>query len=196
MSAPQWPGPDDRPPASIEQYAPPRRRAVRVIVLLLVAVAVAAIGVTAWQVSRAPELPLQLATPSATPSAIRTPPRVAPTATAAASSIPFVVGSGQATGHWTITNVSWSSSGVTLSMRIKVDTGTLSNYSFFLMENDSANIHESQSQGWSDDISNGTIQAGQTVTGRVYFPSPRVASTVMLVRGTDTDPVAALTISA
>lgn len=164
--------------------------------VLGVAVVVAALGIAAWQVSRSPETESGGVTPSATPSAIRTPPRVAPAATAAASSIPFVVGSGQATGQWTITDVSWSSSGVTLSMRIKVDTGTLSSYSFFLMENDSTDIHESQSQGWSDDISNGTIQAGETVTGRVYFPSPRVASTVMLVRGSDTDPVAALTISA
>jgi hypothetical protein len=194
MSAPQWPGPGDRPPASIEQYAPPRRRAGWLVVLGVVVV-VAALAIAAWQVSRNPESASGGVTPSATPT-VQTPPAAAPTATAAASSIPFVVGSGQATGQWTITDVSWSSGGVTLSMRIKVSTGTLSSYSFFLMENDSTDIHESQSQGWSDDISNGTIQAGETVTGRVYFPSPKVASTVMLVRGSDTDPVAALTIPA
>ena len=53
-----------------------------------------------------------------------------------------------------------------------------------------------ESQGWPDDISNWTIQAGETVTGRVFVPCPQVDSTIMLIQGNGTDPVAALTISA
>lgn len=193
MSSSQWPGPGNQRP-TIDQYAPPRRR-TGWLVWLIVAVVVAALAVTAWQVSRDPESATSGVTPTvATPSAPSTPTSVAPSATAAASSIPFVVGSGVARGQWTITDVSWSATGVTLRMKVTVTEGTLANYAFFIMENDSTDIHESQSQGWSDDISNGTIRAGETVSGRVYFPSPKVASTVMLVRGAGSDPVAALTI--
>ncbi|MDN6624056.1 MAG: glucoamylase [Acidipropionibacterium jensenii] len=200
MSAPQWPGPDDRPGtasrSTIEQDAPPRRRGGWVMAVSGVLV-VAALAVAAWRVSRDPQTATGGVSPSAVPTSTRaTPVPIAPTATSAVSSIPFVTSTGSAKGRWTIKNVSWSSTGVTLTMTLQVTAGTLSSYSFYLMENGSTEVHSPESKGWSDDIANGTIRAGETVSGRVFIPCPKVDSTVMLVRGAGFDPVTALTISA
>lgn len=115
-----------------------------------------------------------------------------PTPGADASSIPFVSSSDGAEGTWTITKVTWSDVGVEVSMRIKVTRGTLSGYSFYVMENESTRIHETEPQGWPDDISGGTIESGRTETGRVFFEMPKEESTIVLAHENGLSPITAL----
>lgn len=192
MTSPQWPGQDR--PASIDQYAPPRRGGRRALVGLLVVVVVAALVFAAWRLTSGPR-PAAVATPTPSVSTSGSvSPTPVPTPGAAASSIPFVSTADGAEGTWAITKVHWTDEGVEISMRISVTKGTLRGYSFYLMENDSTQIHEAESKGWPDDISSGTIQAGQTETGRVFIVAPMLDSTVVLAHSSGMSPITALTI--
>lgn len=192
MTSPQWPG-QDLPP-NIDQYAPPRRGGRRVLVAVLVVVVVAALGFAAWRLTSGPR-PVVATTPTPSVSTTGTPgPTPVPTPGAVASSIPFVSSADDAQGTWAITKVRWTDEGVEISMRISVTRGTLRGYAFYLMENESTDIHEAESRGWPDDISSGTIEAGQTETGRVFIEAPEVDSTVVLAHSTGMSPITALTI--
>lgn len=186
MTTPQWPGPDRRPQASIDQYAPPRRRGGWVFVVIVVVVAVGLV-LAVRQLNRDPRPPTAASSPAAASSMA-----AVPTPGATASSIPFVSSSDGAEGIWTITKVSWSDSGAEISMTIKVTKGTLYGYSFYVMENDSTRIHEAEPQGWPDDISGGTIRSGQTVSGRIFVDMAKVESTVVLAHDNGTSPITAL----
>ncbi|AMS04206.1 glucoamylase [Acidipropionibacterium acidipropionici] len=190
MTSPQWPSPDQRPQASIDQYAPPRRRGGWIFVVIVVVVAVGLV-LAVRQLNRDPRPPTAVSSPASASSPASSMPAV-PTPGATASSIPFVSSSDGAEGVWTITKVSWSDSGAEISMTIKVTKGTLYGYSFYVMENDSTRIHEAEPQGWPDDISGGSIRSGQTVSGRIFVDMAKVESTVVLAHDNGMSPITAL----
>lgn len=190
MTSPQWPGPDQRPPASIDQYAPPRRRGGWIFVVIVVVVAVGLV-LAVRQLNRNPQ-PSAAASPASSAASRASSAPVVPTPGATASSIPFVSSSDGAEGTWTITKVRWGDSGAEISMTIRVTKGTLYGYSFYVMENDSTRIHEAEPQGWPDDVSGGSIRAGQTVSGRIFVEMPKVESTVVLAHDNGMSPITAL----
>ncbi|MDO4411713.1 hypothetical protein [Cutibacterium sp.] len=85
-------------------------------------------------------------------------------------------------------------------MSVEVTKGTLSDYTLFIMENESTNIHEPTfpPTGTFGD----TVSPGQKVHGTVTFDCPRTDSTVMLTHGSGmsspimSSPISALTIKA
>lgn len=177
----------------ISQYRPPRHRSGWLLVVAAVIV-VGAVLVAGWRLARTPDIASTTPTPSATGAPTTSPVRV-PTAVATSNSVPFQTSSGDAKGVWTITGTNWQGGQVVVSMTIRVTEGTLSDYSFFLMENDTAAVHR-PTPGAADDMSTGTIEAGRTVHGTVTITSPHTAATLVLTLADDRDPVTALEVPA
>ncbi|MSS45756.1 hypothetical protein FYJ43_06810 [Cutibacterium sp. WCA-380-WT-3A] len=80
-------------------------------------------------------------------------------------------------------------------MTIAVSKGSLSDYTFFIMENESTNIHQA-SQLPTGSLGTAVAQ-GQKVHGTITIDCPRTDSTVMLTHGSGmSSPISALTIKA
>lgn len=185
------------PPApDIDHYRPPRHHGGWIAAAVVVVVAVVLV-----LVARHVDLESQLGpTPSptpipttATPSASALTPSIAPSATAAPSSIPFTISDEQVEGTWSIDDVDWGATTVSLTMTIHVTRGTFSDYDFIVMENEGTAMHQ------PDERPSGTlgqpVQTGQTVTGTVVVTCPHTSATVLLTRPSQrVDAIAALTI--
>ncbi|MDR2930394.1 MAG: hypothetical protein LBV06_05765 [Propionibacteriaceae bacterium] len=82
-------------------------------------------------------------------------------------------------GYWKITNCAWGTSGVTLTIEITVDTGTLY-YDFYGYANSDRTQLPPVTSG-ATELEPGFIGPGQTVTGTLAFELDRQPMTVVLI---------------
>ena len=98
-------------------------------------------------------------------------------------------------GRWSIDHVEWGPNTVTLTMTIAVTKGSLTDYTFFIMENQSTDIHQA-SQPPTGSLGTGVSQ-GHKVHGTITIDCPRTDATVMLTHGSGmSSPISALMIRA
>lgn len=182
-------------PPDISQYQPPKRHRGWIAAIIAVAVIIALVLV-ARRITSEPDLSQSpMPTPVATPSSATTPTPIPASVTAVASSVPFSSKDNSTEGTWSIDDVSWGPGSVTLTVTIEVTRGSLSDYTFFIMENESTNIHEASlpPTGTLGD----TISPGHKVHGTVTIDCPRADATVMFTHGSGmSSPISALTIKA
>jgi hypothetical protein len=150
---------------SIEEYKPPKRR-VGGLIAFIVGFAVLigafiAIDHFARTVQDAP---------APTPSATATLPGLA-------------FESDSATGSWEITNTQWSSDNVVLTVRITVATGSF-RYSFYAYNNTSMKLAYPDTSS-SNTLRNGTLTAGQSVSGTLSFQISRGDGTLVMLDATE-----------
>ncbi|EFD07881.1 hypothetical protein HMPREF9207_0383 [Cutibacterium acnes J165] len=89
----------------------------------------------------------------------------------------------------------WGPNTVTLTMTIAVTKGSLTDYIFFIMENQSTDIHQA-SQPPTGSLGTGVSQ-GHKVHGTITIDCPRTDATVMLTHGSGmSSPISALMIRA
>jgi hypothetical protein len=96
-----------------------------------------------------------------------------------------------ATGYWEILGYVWDNTGVTLTCRISVDTGTLS-FTWMALDNTSADFYQASP---ISTLPSGTVSAGQSVTGTVRFDKNRNGTLIILADGRQSQ-ITALSITA
>nr|NLI50106.1 hypothetical protein [Propionibacterium sp.] len=155
-----------RPGADISQYAAPRLRPSLAVAFLL---GVALVGV-AFVVALGGGLP--------TPR-----PGAVPTATAATPTtpgLPFSMPSDpDSTGTWEILEREWSSTGVSVRVRVHAATGTIS-YGFAAFAAGSAQTTNPVPGTRKPELRTGVLEAGESVEGWVFLPIPRGDATLFL----------------
>lgn len=165
-----------QPAISIEQFKP-RRNRLAPLVLAVVAV-VAFAGIWWLAIRPSPEV-----TPGAspTPTVVRSAPSVPP-AGEFANSTPF--SSNGLTGTFTI-NDSWWDDDSTLSVNVtvQVDTGVL-RYRFLVMDMASGDIQVMHAGPAPDGLAEGTLSAGESVTGVVQVTKERGDTQIVLSEST------------
>lgn len=153
-------------PADISQYAAPRPRRSLVAALIAGVVLVALAFLFVFQGG--------LRTPAATPS---------PTASAARPStpgLPFAMPlDPDATGTWEIVEREWSTTGVSVRVRVHANTGTIS-YAFSAFAAGSAETTNARPGTRTPELGSGVLEAGESVDGWVFLPIPRGDATLFL----------------
>jgi len=181
-------------PPDINQYRPPKRHGGWIAVIIVTALVVALV-IVARRVTTEPAHPV---TPPPSPiatSASSTPTPIPASATAVASSLPFSSKDDDTEGRWSIDHVEWGPNTVTLTMTIAVTKGSLTDYTFFSMENQSTDFPQA-SQPHTGSLGTDVSQ-GHKVHGTITIDCPRTDATVMLTHGSGmASPISALMIRA
>ncbi len=181
-------------PPDINQYQPPKRHGGWIAVIIVTAVVVALV-IVARRITSEPASPAAPTPSSVATSASSTPTPIPASATAVASSLPFSSKDDDTQGRWSIDHVKWGPSTVTLTVTIEVTKGSLTDYTFFIMENESTDIHQA-SRPATGSLGSGVTQ-GHKVHGTITIDCPRTDATVMLTHGSGmSSPISALTIRA
>lgn len=173
------------PSVSVEEFKPTEtRRNWFWAALAVVLVAVAAFAIPPLFSPGTDELTAPTATPSSTPSYT---PLVGDD-----SKIPFEYGS--ATGVFEILDSSWSDGKLVVNVRLSLQSGTMS-YSFFSFEHGTGTVVDPSYGLWADELPAGTLNSGETVTGRVTFEVPKGKTTIVLAGGNRQTQVTALLVN-
>lgn len=166
-------------PTAIDDFRPPPSRLPWIVAL----VAIVLVGLLVWSLQGPlATRPKETPTPS-TPAAV-------PTSTLPGA--PFTTSAGSA-GRWLIESATWDDTGVTVRLRLWLDTGQLS-YQFETISNAAGTFGEQRATVASPSLRRGTLTAGQSATGNVAFDLPRGTATLLLETSTG-DAIAALQIN-
>ena len=176
------------PQASIEDYRPPRNQ--RPLVLTILAIAVVAALVLVGTL-------LALRPSKAKPGATATPSSSVtdnPSADATTNGVTFENTYDDAKGYWQILDVQWQGDMAVITMTLRVDSGRQP-LGFFVLNNETDRDYNPTASSSPDDMSSGTVEQGQTRTGKVTFTMPHGKSTIYLTDSSGRQ-VTALTVPA
>lgn len=163
-----------QPSVTIEQFQPRRNRTgplLLVVVALAVLAAILYFGLRPETVGGS-----EGSGPSPTPTAARTMPSL-PTGGAFADSINFA--SDRVSGVFAINESNWEGSTLVVDVTIAVEWGSLS-YDFLAMDMASGDVIPSNLPAYPSDLSDGTLDAGEQVSGTVRFTKERGDTQVLL----------------
>ncbi len=167
---PQGPGASGQQPApraDISQYAAPKPRWTWAIALLL--------GLVLTGVAFAAAVQGGFRPPTATPS-----PTAGAAATPATPGLPFTMPSDpQSSGTWELLEQEWSSTGVSVRVRVWANTGTVT-YGFAAFAAGSAQTTNPTTGTRKPEVRSGVLRAGESVEGWVFLPIPRGDATLFL----------------
>ena len=181
-------------PPDISQYQPPKRHSSWIAVIIVAAIIIALV-IIARRVTSEPVNPVAPTPSSIATSTSSTPTSIPASATAVASSLPFSSKDDDTEGRWSIDNVKWGPNTVTLTVTIEVTRGSLTDYTFFIMENESTDIHQASQPSTGSLVAD--VSQGHKVHGTITIDCPRTNATVMLThRSGMSSPISALTIKA
>lgn len=155
-------------PVDIQSYAAPKLTRSWLLWLLAAAV-LAGIVLGATVLNRPPA-----SAPGDTPSS----PVTAPTS--AGPGLPFTMPyNPEAGGRWEVLAQEWTTGGVLLRVRLFADRGTIS-YGFLAFENNGVDVVRPDTSPKSPELTRGSMSAGETETGYVFFPIERGPATLIL----------------
>ncbi len=157
------------PSAQIERYAPKRNLSPLIAALASLTVA----GLVAYTALNPPTL-----APTTTPSATRSPSASAKPR----DGVPFTVQFTGITGVWKISEHRWDAQGVAAFVEVRVDTGELDCY-FNALSNNGQDVVRGEAGSLAPAFPGGTVSAGTTASGWVYFPIRRGTTLVFLRTG-------------
>jgi hypothetical protein len=165
---------------SIDNYKP--KKPAGWLIVLAVVVAVAIVGaILLWAIPRnsgeSPPATAPVSTPAPTPT------RTGGTA----------FSNSNVSGYWKITKTTWTNQGVTLTVEITVDKGSLY-YSFYAFANTDMTELE-PTLAAPTDLAPGFVEAGRTLTGTLTFDVPRQPLTLMM-QTTNLEQLTALPVTA
>jgi hypothetical protein len=87
--------------------------------------------------------------------------------------------SDQFEGTWSILNSTWDATGVTITTRIELTSGSLG-FSFFCLDYVTSDQFEQTDLGAPGTLRPGLVRAGQSVEGTIRFDKPRNDTMVVL----------------
>lgn len=164
-------------PVHIASFAPPKSPVSTIVTFAALAVLAGVIAAGMFLRSAPPPGP----SPTAT--------RATTGATSGRPGLPFTSQDGSTGGRWLIENSHWSTSGLSVHIRIFADDGEVS-YSFQAFTNRGAQLIDPVPGADQPTLDTGSLEQGDQAEGWVYFPTQRDDITVVL-RTADGEPLSA-----